>query len=152
MIEDVLYTQVCKNIVLAENSPKQNTCWCTACLRLVCRQSGGLWSHPSRRMCCQCKPTCPRTPDRQNTCRVMATHKAQDNFKFKLLLLGFALVLKYTGTFPHRMTKAKDSLGVSLLRKNLSPSKTFFWASCSFCSFSLASMFSMSSWRKNDEK
>lgn len=48
----------------------------------------------------------------------------------------------------HLMRKASDSLGTSLLRKNLSPSKSFFWASCCFSSFSLASIVSMSSWRK----
>lgn len=125
-----------------------NTCWCTACLRLVCQQSGGWWSRPSRRTCFQCRPTCPRTPGRQSTWRATAMHKAQDNLKLKLLLLGFLAVLKQSAPFPHRMIKAKDSLGVSLFRKNLSPSKTFFWASCTFCSFSLASMFSMSSWGK----
>lgn len=46
------------------------------------------------------------------------------------------------------MTKASDSLGVSLFRKNLSPSNSFFWASSRFCSFSRASIFSVSSWRK----
>lgn len=151
MTEAMVQTQVSKNTVETSEKwkqPKANTCWCTACPRLVCQQSGGLWSHLSHRMCCQCKPTCPRTPHRQNTWRVKATHKAQDNLKFKLLLLGFLLVLKYTATCSHRMTKAKDSLGVSLFRKNLSPSKTFFWTSWSFCSFSLASMFSISSWRK----
>lgn len=153
MTEDMAQTQVSKNTVDPSEKwkqPRANTCWCTASPHLVCQQSGGLWSHPSHRMCCQCKPTCPRTPDHQNTCRLTATCKAHDNLKFKLLLLGFLLVLKHTAMFPHRMTKAKDSLGVSLFRKNLSPSKTFFWTSCSFCSFSLASMFSMSSWEKKN--
>lgn len=48
----------------------------------------------------------------------------------------------------HLMTKANDSLGTSLLRKNLSPSKIFFRSSCCFCSFSRASIVSMSSWRE----
>lgn len=124
-----------------------NTCWCTAYLRLVCQQSGGWCSRLPRRTCCQCKPTCPRTPDHRNTWEVSTRQH-----EFIVVSSPFSRFVKRPMPFSHRMIKARDSLGASLFRKNLSPSKTFFWASCTFCSFSLASMFSMSSWRKKKWK
>lgn len=88
-----------------------------------------------------------RDEDRRGPSRpglTVQTSTACSVFKVWCELMGTSCSGSRAGS--HLRTNARDSLGTSLLTKNFRPSKILFWASCSFCSFSLASMFSMSSY------